>query len=80
MRRKLRPRVAKFAHFSVRRAQKMHAKRACALPAIGVQLNENELETGATSLVGPEEEREPLEFRTFLNHHDVVMMITIEDY
>ena len=31
-------------------------------------------------LVGPEEEREPLEFRTFSNHHDVVMMVTIENY
>ena len=36
--------------------------------------------SGSASVVGPEEEREPLEFRTFLNHHDVVMMITIEDY
>ena len=32
-----------------------------------------------TMIVGPEEEREPLGSRTFLNHHDVVMMITIED-
>ena len=31
---------------------------------------------GSASVVGPEEEREPLEFRTFLNHHDVVMMMT----
>ena len=30
----------------------------------------------APRLVGPEEEREPLGFRTFFNHHDVVMMMT----
>ena len=30
----------------------------------------------SASVVGPEEEREPLGFRTFFNHHDVVMMMT----
>ena len=32
--------------------------------------------SSSASVVGPEEEREPLGFRTFFNHHDVVMMMT----
>ena len=32
--------------------------------------------SSSASVVGPEEEREPLGFRTFFDHHDVVMMMT----
>ena len=34
--------------------------------------------SSSASVVGPEEEREPLGFRTFFNHHDVVMMMTVQ--
>ena len=75
-------RAPRFTRAGRARARALSTRRFSRVSYIYCQLLElpknfcGQNNSSSASVVGPEEEREPLGFRTFFNHHDVVMMMT----
>ena len=76
------PEAPRFTRAGRARARALSTRRFSRVSCIYRQLLElpknccGQNNSRSASVVGPEEEREPLGFRTFFNHHDVVMMMT----